>query len=69
MSATTRGTLTECQASEHGAGARIGALFDQWRRRIHERDAFAHLDERDLHDIGLSRWEVESELAKPFWRG
>jgi uncharacterized protein YjiS (DUF1127 family) len=75
MSATTHNTLTGCQAaggpSSHdriGVAARVGKLFAAWRRRIQERDAFAHLDERDLHDIGLSQWEVETELAKPFWR-
>jgi uncharacterized protein YjiS (DUF1127 family) len=30
---------------------------------------FAALDRRDLSDLSLSRWEVERELAKPFWRG
>jgi uncharacterized protein YjiS (DUF1127 family) len=67
--------LTECQAAggpstghRIGVATRIGKMFAIWRRRIQERDAFAHLNERDLHDIGLSRWEVETELAKPFWR-
>jgi uncharacterized protein YjiS (DUF1127 family) len=76
VSATTHNMLTECQAtprlpSGHHVGVvgRIGGLFATWRGRIRERDAFAHLDYRDLRDIGLSRWEVETELAKPFWRG
>jgi uncharacterized protein YjiS (DUF1127 family) len=76
MSATTHSTLTGFQAKSHsasghrvGIGGRIGALFGTWRQRIRERDAFAHLDERDLRDLGLSKWEVETELAKPFWRG
>ncbi len=75
MSASTHTMLTECQASPRplsrprvGISGRVGRLFAAWRRRIRERDAFAHLDYRDLRDIGLSQWEVETELAKPFWR-
>jgi uncharacterized protein YjiS (DUF1127 family) len=75
MSATTHNVLTQRQANasqsnRHQAGviARTGDLFRTWRRRIQERQAFAHLDQRDLRDMGLSQWEVESELAKPFWR-
>ncbi len=40
-----------------------------WRARIGERHAFPVLGERDLRDLRLSRWDVERELAKPFWRG
>jgi uncharacterized protein YjiS (DUF1127 family) len=47
----------------------LGRLLGTWRRRIRERQAFARLDYRELRDIGLSRWDVERELAKPFWRG
>jgi uncharacterized protein YjiS (DUF1127 family) len=75
MSATTHDVLTQSQASAGlSAGRRasvterVAGLFGSWRRRIRERDAFAHLDYRDLHDIGLTQWEVEAELAKPFWR-
>ncbi len=75
MSVTTHSALTQCQANpsasalDHpGVVARIGDVFGTWRRRIQERQAFAHLDQRDLRDMGLSQWEVESELAKPFWR-
>jgi uncharacterized protein YjiS (DUF1127 family) len=75
MSVTTHNALTQCQAnagpSSHrqvGAIAWIGDLFGTWSRRIQERQAFAHLDQRDLRDMGLSQWEVETELAKPFWR-
>jgi uncharacterized protein YjiS (DUF1127 family) len=75
MSATTHNMLTDCQAKPHpsighrvGVAKRIGELFATWRKRARERESFAHLNERDLHDIGLSRWEVETELAKPFWR-
>jgi uncharacterized protein YjiS (DUF1127 family) len=47
----------------------VGRLLKTWRARSRERQALAKLDSRDLRDIGLSRWEVEQEVAKPFWRG
>jgi uncharacterized protein YjiS (DUF1127 family) len=75
MSVTTHDVLTQSQANrdpsvrrQAGAIAWTGDLLRTWRRRIQERQAFAHLDQRDLRDMGLSQWEVESELAKPFWR-
>jgi uncharacterized protein YjiS (DUF1127 family) len=33
-----------------------------------ERQALQRLDDRGLKDIGLSRADIEGELAKPFWR-
>jgi uncharacterized protein YjiS (DUF1127 family) len=75
MSVTTHEALTQCQANarpsirrQSGVAAWVGDVLGTWRRRIQERQAFAHLDQRDLRDMGLSQWEVESELAKPFWR-
>ena len=38
-----------------------------WRARRQERHVFAQLDERGLRDLGLSRWDVERELKRPFW--
>jgi uncharacterized protein YjiS (DUF1127 family) len=70
MSATTHSALTQSQATGRQSSviASVGDLVGTWRRRIQERQAFAHLDQRDLRDMGLSQWEVETELAKPFWR-
>jgi uncharacterized protein YjiS (DUF1127 family) len=39
----------------------------RWRARRRQREAFARIEERDLRDLGLSRWDVERELKKPFW--
>jgi uncharacterized protein YjiS (DUF1127 family) len=47
----------------------IARTLRLWRNRMRERRTFPLLEERDLHDLGLSRWDVERELAKPFWRG
>jgi uncharacterized protein YjiS (DUF1127 family) len=73
MYVVTHQALTDCQAygrrrtsgSVAGWFARMAGL---WRVRAREREAFSMLDHRDLRDIGLSRWEIERELAKPFWR-
>jgi uncharacterized protein YjiS (DUF1127 family) len=56
-------------ATRHaGLAARLGQILSLWRDRIRDRQGYARFDERDLHDLGLSRWAVEQELAKPFWR-
>jgi uncharacterized protein YjiS (DUF1127 family) len=76
MTAATHDMLTgshEClrapAARQGGIAARIGRTLDLWRARIRDREAFAALNDRDLHELHLSRWEVQRELAKPFWRG
>jgi uncharacterized protein YjiS (DUF1127 family) len=56
-------------SNRSGIVAAIGRTIRLWRSRIRERRGFAVLDERDLRDLHLSRWEVDRELAKPFWRG
>lgn len=38
-------------------------------QRDRDRRALQRLDDRLLHDIGVSRGEVEFEANKPFWRG
>lgn len=75
MSVITGEILTECQACSRAASPRqlrlaqrLGHLGAVWRQRIRDRQAFAQLDYRDLRDIGLSRWDVEGEIRKPFWR-
>jgi uncharacterized protein YjiS (DUF1127 family) len=47
---------------------RLADLVIGWSERSRERHVLAELDDRALHDIGLSRSEVEREAAKPFWR-
>ncbi|HEY4173805.1 MAG TPA: hypothetical protein VGM42_12325 [Rhodopila sp.] len=54
--------------NHHGIAASIAHAIGTWRTRIRDRQTFATLDRRDLHDLSLSQWEVERELAKPFWR-
>jgi uncharacterized protein YjiS (DUF1127 family) len=47
---------------------RLAGTLGGWRRRIREREQLAHLSERELHDLGVARETVYSELRKPFWR-
>src|ERR1700741_3259630 len=39
-----------------------------WQRRHKDRMHLMALDERLLHDIGISLADVEREVSKPFWR-
>jgi uncharacterized protein YjiS (DUF1127 family) len=68
--------LTNCQpfgvspmAGCRRTGNRISRIIKVWRGRMRERHAYAQIDEFTLRDLALSRWEVEREIAKPFWRG
>jgi len=40
----------------------------EWRRRASERRELSALDERDRHDLGISRCDAQHEALKPFWR-
>jgi len=42
--------------------------FRRWRRRRRDRDALASMSERDLHDLGISRYDAWREIRKPWWR-
>jgi len=48
----------------------LGLLLsvEKWADRHEQRRDLASLDDHMLHDIGLSRADVEREAAKPFWR-
>ena len=40
----------------------------KWIQRSHERYQLAGLSDWQLRDIGLDRFQVQVETAKPFWR-
>ena len=65
----TNGQCVQPSLTARGAAAAQSMVraWRRWRARRRERHVFAHLDERGLRDVGLSRWDVERELRKPFW--
>jgi uncharacterized protein YjiS (DUF1127 family) len=74
MHVVTHHTLTDCQVysrpqTSDSIAAWVTRMIGRWRTRAQEGRVFAKMNHRDLHDIGVSRWEIERELAKPFWRG
>lgn len=50
------------------AAVHAGRTLARWHRRVVERRELSQLDERDLHDIGLTAADVQYALGKPFWR-
>ena len=46
----------------------VRAALREWRQRKNGRLELARLDERMLRDIGLTRFDAEYEINKPFWR-
>jgi uncharacterized protein YjiS (DUF1127 family) len=63
--------LAEIGAIAGAVDAGIAQVVDRllsWQQRVRDRHALTQLDEHMLHDIGLSRADVEREASKPFWR-
>ncbi len=77
MPAAVHPPMINYQSDQRSLTTRVTPLVDQvirtlrlWRSRIRERHAFPDgLDERQLHDLRVSRWELDRELRKPFWQG
>ena len=72
MSVSVYGDLRDCQAlprptttSRTTFWQAIQGVVHRWHSRRQRRRTFASLDGRDRHDLGLSRWDVELETARP----
>jgi uncharacterized protein YjiS (DUF1127 family) len=52
---------------DNGVSAAFDALLT-WQRRHKDRMHLMALDDRLLHDIGISLADVEHEVSKPFWK-
>ena len=68
--------MTNCQPAQATLTVRAARVVRSvretlrlWGSRIRDRHAFPALDDRDLRDLRMTRWELEQELRKPFWRG
>jgi uncharacterized protein YjiS (DUF1127 family) len=53
---------------DSSAFVELGRRLSQMWRRHRSRQSLATLSDFELRDIGLTRAEVISECAKPFWR-
>jgi len=65
----SRNSIRQGQASYITEG--LVALFNRvsdWSERRRTRNHLYQMPDYILHDIGVSRAEVESEYEKPFWR-
>lgn len=60
--------LPSCEKTIVKPSKRLYKIFKQWNKRIQERKQLAKVDERLLKDMGISRFEANQEIAKPFWR-
>ena len=52
---------------KNGAIAAADTMMD-WQERARARRDLSMIDDRLLRDIGLTRFDVARETAKPFWR-
>jgi uncharacterized protein YjiS (DUF1127 family) len=55
----------------HYSLATLRSIIATWRERIRFRRKLAEMSRANFHlidDIGLKRWQVEAEIAKPFWQ-
>jgi uncharacterized protein YjiS (DUF1127 family) len=55
-------------AAVDSATAPVVTQLFTWIQRARDRNALQRLDEHMLHDIGISRADVDYETSKPFWR-
>ena len=65
----SRGSIRQGQSSYISEG--LVSLFNRvqdWAERRRTRNHLYQMPDYILHDIGVSRAEVESEYDKPFWR-
>ncbi len=65
----SRSTLRHSHSSHIGEG--LVALFNRvqdWSERRRARNHLYQMPDYILHDIGISRSEVEREYEKPFWQ-
>ena len=51
-----------------GAFAQVVDTVLGWQERARQRHHLSQLNDSMLKDIGVTRADVEGEVAKPFWR-
>jgi uncharacterized protein YjiS (DUF1127 family) len=51
-----------------GVASWLGRAVERWHQRRADARALEWMDERDLRDARMTRWAIEQEAARPFWR-
>jgi len=64
----TAARRTRARVVARRAVRRIARLLRLWRRRIAESHELRAMSDRELRDFGISRYDVEHEAKKAFWR-
>jgi len=70
----TRSSASQLQARIGFAPRRSGIVASlierlaEWQERARSRVLLGRMDDRMLRDMGISRSDVDVEVAKPFWR-
>jgi uncharacterized protein YjiS (DUF1127 family) len=62
------GYSTRSTTSWRDLARQVLHLVSLWRERARQRQALAGLDDSQLRDIGITRYDAEHESNKPFWR-
>ena len=58
---------SEDNLENRGIARRVIKKVYAWRIRSQQRKQLASLSEHMLKDMGLTRYEVDKEVDKPFW--
>ncbi len=69
MSASTISHFRPPQAIHFGMPCILAIWIGRMRDRARDRDLLARMSDRELLDMRATRYELQNELAKPFWRG
>jgi len=65
----SRGTVRQNRSSYIGEGlVSLFNRFNDWTERHRARNHLYQMPDYILHDIGVSRAEVDAEWQKPFWK-
>lgn len=69
MSATTAHHTWSFPHLNVGMPRILAVWLHRVQDRARDRDALGFMTDRDLMDMGVSRYDVLNEIQKPFWRG
>lgn len=58
----------EARTSPRRLFAELVSLVREWHRRARSRRELAALCDRCLRDMRMTRYDIEKEVRKPFWR-